>query len=106
MKRIDIVYFDAGSGHRSAAKGLERVLTAAHQDWGVRTVNVGEVFASSRQFHLTVKMGIGYFNWMLKREKIFGLKGLITLSLMVHDLLSPPSSSGSVTFGLRIRPMS
>jgi hypothetical protein len=89
VKRIDIVYFDAGSGHRSAAKGLERVLTAAHQDWSVRTVNVVEVFASSRQFHLTLRMGIGYFNWMLKREKIFGLKWLITLSLLVHDLLSP-----------------
>ena len=89
MKRIDIVYFDSGSGHRSAAKGLKRVLAAAHQDWPVRTVNVVEVFAPSRQFHLTLRMGIGYFNWMLKREKVFGLKGLITLSLTVHDLLSP-----------------
>ena len=89
MKRIDIVYFDAGSGHRSAAKGLERVLTAAHRDWSVRTVNVVDVFASNTQFDLIVRTGIGYFNWMLKREKIFGLERLITLSLMFHDLLSP-----------------
>lgn len=89
MKRIDIVYFDAGSGHRSAAKGLERALAAARPDWRVRMVNVVDVFAPNRQFHCIVKAGIGYFNWLLKREKIFDLKGLINLSLMFHDFLSP-----------------
>jgi hypothetical protein len=79
LKRIDIVYFDAGSGHRSAAKGLERALAAARPDWSVRMVNVIDVFASNRQFHLIVRTGIAYFNWMLKREKICDLKGLINL---------------------------
>ena len=88
LKRIDIVYFDAGSGHRSAAKGLERALAAARPDWSVRMVNVIDVFASNRQFHLIVRTGIAYFNWMLKREKICDLKGLINLSLLLHDLLS------------------
>jgi hypothetical protein len=29
MKKIDIIYFDAGSGHRSAARGLQRTLLSA-----------------------------------------------------------------------------
>ena len=89
MKRVDIVYFDAGSGHRSAARGLERVLAAASPGWRVRTVNAADVFAPNKQFHGIVRAGINYFNWLLKREKIYDLKGLINLSLMFHDLLSP-----------------
>jgi hypothetical protein len=104
LKRIDIVYFDAGSGHRSAAKGLERALAAARPDWSVRMVNVIDVFASNRQFHLIVRTGIAYFNWMLKREKIFDLKGLINISLMFHNLLSSWDSERSASFGLRIHP--
>jgi glycosyl transferase family 28 len=88
MRRIVIVYFDAGSGHRSAAKGLERALLSARPDWRVRMVNVEEAFAPNKQFHRIVKAGIDYFNWKLKREKVFDLKGLINLSLMFHDLLS------------------
>jgi hypothetical protein len=88
MKRIDIVYFDAGSGHRSTAHALERALAASRPDWRVKMVNVVDVFAPNKQFQRIVKAGIGYFNWWLKREQIFDLKGLINLSLMFHDLLS------------------
>lgn len=89
MNRIDIIYFDAGSGHRSAAKGLERALVGLRPDWRVRMINIVDVFAPNKQFHRIVKAGIGYFNWFLKREKVFDLKGLIDVSFMFHDLLSP-----------------
>src|SRR5262245_13005818 len=88
MKKIDIVYFDAGSGHRSSAKGLERAVAAARPDWRVRMVNIVDVFAPNKQFHRIVCAGIDHFNGKLKREKVFDLKGLINLSLMFHDLLS------------------
>jgi processive 1,2-diacylglycerol beta-glucosyltransferase len=88
MKKIDIVYFDAGSGHRSSARGLERALAAARPAWRVRMVNIVDVFAPNKQFHRIVCAGINHFNRHLKREKVFDLKGLINLSLMFHDLLS------------------
>ncbi len=88
MKKIDIVYFDAGSGHRSSASGLERALAAARPDWRVRMVNIVDVFAPNKQFHRIACAGIAYFNWQLKREKVFDLIGLINLSLMFHDFLS------------------
>jgi processive 1,2-diacylglycerol beta-glucosyltransferase len=88
MKKVDIVYFDAGSGHRSSARGLERALAAARPDWRVRMVNIVDVFAPNKQFHRIVCAGIGHFNRQLKREKVFDLKGLINLSLMFHDFLS------------------
>lgn len=89
MKNIDIIYFDAGSGHRSSAKGLERAIAAARPDWRVRMLNIVDVFAPNKEFHRIVCAGINYFNWQLKREKVFDLKGLINLSLIFHGLLSP-----------------
>jgi processive 1,2-diacylglycerol beta-glucosyltransferase len=87
MKKIDIVYFDAGSGHRSAARGLERAVAADSPDWRVRTLNIVDVLAPNKQFHRIVCAGINHFNRQLKREKVFDLKGLINLSLMFHDFL-------------------
>ncbi|MCI0661271.1 MAG: hypothetical protein L0220_09385 [Acidobacteria bacterium] len=89
MKKIDIIYFDAGSGHRSSARGLEQAISAARPDWRVRMLNIVDVFAPNKQFHGIVCAGINHFNRQLKREKVFDLKGLINLSLMFHDLLSP-----------------
>src|SRR5262245_2329593 len=88
MMKIDIVYFDAGSGHRSSARGLERAIAAARPDWRVRMLNIVDVFAPNKQFHRIVCAGINHFNQQLKREKVFDLKGLINLSLMFHDFLS------------------
>lgn len=86
---VDIVYFDAGSGHRSSALALERVLRDARPGWRVRMVNAEELFAVHPRFHRILRMGIGYFNGMLRRERVFDLKGLINLSLLCHDLLTP-----------------
>jgi processive 1,2-diacylglycerol beta-glucosyltransferase len=88
-KQISIVYFDAGSGHRSAARALERALAGARPNWRIRMVNVTEVFAPHPRFHRIVCAGIDYFNWMLKHERVFYLRGLINLSLLFHDLLTP-----------------
>ena len=86
---VDIVYFDAGSGHRSAALALERALEMLRPGWQVRLVNVEELFAVHPRFHRILCRGINHFNAMLRRERVFDLKGLINLSLLFHDLLTP-----------------
>jgi UDP-N-acetylglucosamine:LPS N-acetylglucosamine transferase len=85
--RIDVVYFDAGSGHRSAAIALARALEA---DGSVRArpVELLELLRGHALFRRTVAMGIDYFNWWLRRERVTDLKGLINLSLLTHDLVS------------------
>ena len=97
-KRISIVYFDAGSGHRSAARALERALVSARPNWRIHMVNVTEVFAPHARFHRIVCAGINYFNWMLKHERVFDLRGLINLSLLFHDLLAPRDQMRIATF--------
>jgi UDP-N-acetylglucosamine:LPS N-acetylglucosamine transferase len=45
-KTIDLIYFDAGGGHRSAAMALQSVIAAQDRDWRVRMVNLQEVLDS------------------------------------------------------------
>ncbi|AKG20400.1 glycosyltransferase [Calothrix sp. 336/3] len=86
--KIDILYFDAGSGHRSAAMGLKSALLQERNDWQVRAVNIVDIFDVHPRCSRTVRRGIDHFNGQLQREKVFDLKGLINLSLLFHDLLS------------------
>lgn len=41
--KLNLVYFDAGGGHRSAAIALRSVLASVHSDWDVRLVNLQEI---------------------------------------------------------------
>ena len=50
MKKVEIVYFDAASGHRSAAVALERALRDEHPNWRIRAINVLDIFAGHRPF--------------------------------------------------------
>jgi hypothetical protein len=43
LKTIDLVYFNAGGGHRSAATALETVIREQNRPWQVRLVNLFEV---------------------------------------------------------------
>ena len=44
MKRVDLVYFNAGGGHRAAATALSEILNKTHPEWEVRCVNLTEIF--------------------------------------------------------------
>lgn len=43
MPAVDLVYFDAGGGHRSAAQALDLVIRSRHPEWQPRLVNLQEV---------------------------------------------------------------
>ncbi len=45
-KKIDLVFFDAGGGHRSAATALKQVTGQQGRDWEIRLVNLQHVLAS------------------------------------------------------------
>lgn len=44
--KLNLVYFDAGGGHRSAAIALQSVIASVHPDWDVRLVNLQEILDS------------------------------------------------------------
>ena len=41
--RIDLIFFDAGGGHRASAAGLRSILEQQQRPWDARTVNLREV---------------------------------------------------------------
>jgi UDP-N-acetylglucosamine:LPS N-acetylglucosamine transferase len=43
MKRVDLIFFDAGGGHRAAATALHQVITHQHRPWDVRMINLQEL---------------------------------------------------------------
>jgi hypothetical protein len=43
MKKIDLVFFDAGGGHRAAATALTQVISHQQRPWDVRLINLQEV---------------------------------------------------------------
>ena len=52
-KNIDLIYFNAGGGHRASARALEAVLKNTHPHWNVRLVNLFEVL-DTRQVYKRV----------------------------------------------------
>src|SRR5262249_36618635 len=79
---------DAGSGHRSSARGLAAVLTELRPDWQINVLDIVDVFAPNPRFHWIVRTGIDHFNKQLKHERMFDLRGLINLSLLCNDLVT------------------
>jgi hypothetical protein len=56
LKNIDLIYFNAGGGHRSAANALETVIGERGLPWRVRLVNIMEVLDPTDVFRKTMGM--------------------------------------------------
>jgi 1,2-diacylglycerol 3-beta-galactosyltransferase len=46
MPKLDLIFFDAGGGHRAAATALKQICAIQHPDWEVRLVNLQETLDS------------------------------------------------------------
>src|SRR5580700_10789299 len=74
MKSIDLVYFNAGGGHRSAAVALETAIHELALPWEVRLVNLFEVLDPRDIFGKTTGMKPEqYYNARLARGWTLGL---------------------------------
>ena len=73
-KTVDLVYFNAGGGHRSAAVALDAVIREQARPWQVRLVNLFEVLDPRDVFRKTTGMKPeSYYNARLKRGWTLGL---------------------------------
>ncbi len=50
MKTVDLVYFNAGGGHRAAALALRQAIELQERPWRVRLVNLTEILDASGKF--------------------------------------------------------
>lgn len=104
MKNLDIVFFDAASGHRSAAVAIQKAVLELYPDWKIRVINIVDIFDHHKSFGWVVRTGIKQFNRELVKDKVFDLKGKINLSLLCHDLVSMKGIKSIARFWSDYRP--
>ena len=73
-KNIDLIYFNAGGGHRSAALALQEVCRTQGRPWNVRLINLFEVLDPDGSFRrLTGFAPEDLYNLRLRRGWTMGL---------------------------------
>jgi UDP-N-acetylglucosamine:LPS N-acetylglucosamine transferase len=74
LETIDLVYFNAGGGHRSAALALQEAIREQGRPWNVRLVNLLEVLDPDGKFRKYTGMAPeDYYNKRLARGWTLGL---------------------------------
>jgi 1,2-diacylglycerol 3-beta-galactosyltransferase len=73
MKRLDLLYFDAGGGHRAAATALKQVIEEQGRPFDVRLVNLQEVLDAIDVFRKVTGIRLqDLYNLMLKKGWTLG----------------------------------
>jgi hypothetical protein len=74
MANIDLIYFNAGGGHRAAAEALREVMGGEGSPWQVRLLNLFELLDPQDLFHRITRMRPeDYYNHRLARGWTLGL---------------------------------
>jgi UDP-N-acetylglucosamine:LPS N-acetylglucosamine transferase len=86
MKTVDLVYFNAGGGHRAAALALQTVIGQQQRPWRVRCINLIDVLDPQARFRrLTGMAPEDLYNLRLARGWTLGLaQELKLLQAMIH----------------------
>ena len=78
MKTIELVFFDAGGGHRSAANALCEVVRREQRPWDMRMMNLQELLDEMDVFRKITGLRLqDIYNLMLRRGWTLGSKELL-----------------------------
>jgi hypothetical protein len=87
MQTIDLVYINAGGGHRAAATALEAVIREQGRDWRIRLINLFEVLDPLDVFRRTTGVKPeDYYNVRLARGWTLGLAQELRILQMLIKL--------------------
>jgi len=90
MTRVDLIYFNAGGGHRAAAEALREVMQAEGASWSVRLLNLFEVLDPQQRFRrLTGMPPEELYNRRLARGWTLGMTHELKLLQAVIRLAHP-----------------
>lgn len=89
MKRIDIIYFEASSGHKSAAEAVRHGLQDRSPEWDVRCIDLGDVLKhQTKLLDWIYTCGIHFFNGCMKRERYFFFSTCIKMWIAFARLIT------------------
>jgi 1,2-diacylglycerol 3-beta-galactosyltransferase len=78
MKTVELVFFDAGGGHRSAANALCEIARLEQRPWTMPMTNLLELFADLDFWRRLTGIGLGeVYNGMLRRGWTLGAPALL-----------------------------
>jgi 1,2-diacylglycerol 3-beta-galactosyltransferase len=84
VTRIDLIFFDAGGGHRAAARALSSVIEGQQRPWLLRLVNLQELLDPIDLFHEVSGLRLqDIYNLLLKKGWTLGASQLCRLMQLV-----------------------
>ncbi len=96
QRRVDILFADAGSGHRTAATGLASALRAARPGWRVEPLDLLDLLGAQPRLAAHVRSGLDRFNRLLREDRIRYIEaaGTAISSVVVRGRMRPAAMSG------------
>ena len=105
MPTIDLVYFNAGGGHRSAANALDSVIRDQGRPWQVRRINLMEVLDPKDIFNKTMGMKPeDIYNTRLARGWSLGLAQELKFLQAIIRLAHPAMTARLRRYWRRTKP--
>jgi hypothetical protein len=105
MPRIDLVFFDAGGGHRAAANALRQVIEAQTRPWEVRLVNLQELLDPLDIFRRLTGIRLqDVYNLVLRKGWTIGSPQLLRMMHGVIRMYHRPAVRLLEKFWLEERP--
>ena len=102
---LDLVYFDAGGGHRSAATALQSVIASQGYDWTIRLVNLQEVLDTLDVFRKITRIRLqDIYNLALAKGWTLGSNYLLPCMHAVIRLYHPAQVKMLADFWQKQRP--
>src|SRR5579872_1367594 len=92
MKRLDLLFFDAGGGHRSAANALRQVMLQQGRPFDIHLVNLQEQLDSIDVFRKVTGIRLqDLYNLMLKKGWTLGSPQLTRGMQLVIRMFHAPA---------------
>lgn len=92
MLRIELVFFDAGGGHRAAATALDLAIRGQERPWEVRLTNLQELLDTLDVLKKYAGIRIeDFYNWMLRSGWTLGSTQLMRVLQLVIRLYHGPT---------------
>ncbi len=105
MKKLDLMFFDAGGGHRSAANALKQVIEQQKRPWEVRLVNVQELLDPLDIFRKITNIRMeDIYNKLLARGWTLGTPQMTRVMHGIIRIYHPAQVKILIEFWKRSRP--
>ncbi len=87
--RVDLVYFNAGGGHRASAQALQQSIAESGLDWDVRLLNLSDVLDPNGTLRRRAFSPESYYNARLAHGLTLGMHAELRVLQALIQLLQP-----------------